>query len=204
MPATFSSNARGLENGGALFLAGTRKVEAAQRVAVVVDADAMREPRPREGRDLQDVVQELRELERAFAHVPNLVGLLDRRHVHAHLVHAAARGTHHVVEAREVPDEERLGTCGFLVTARVGHGLPAAGLVERIVDLASEALQQFEGGDADLRLESVHVAGNEETDAHRHPPRAGRPGRGHFLHRFQAAASPGWIERSSSRRWGFC
>lgn len=32
------------------------------------------------------------------------------------------------------------------------HGLLAAGLVERIVDLAFETLQQFEGGASDLGL----------------------------------------------------
>jgi hypothetical protein len=63
-----------------------------------------------------------------------------------------------------------------LVAAAVGHRLAAAGLVERVVDLAAEALEQLERGDADLREEGVDVAGNEQGHFHARTPRF-EPGR---------------------------
>ena len=52
------------------------------------------------------------------------------------------------------------------MAARVGHRLAAAGLVERIFDLATEALEEFKRRDPDLRMEGVYVARDEQTDAH--------------------------------------
>lgn len=75
-----------------------------------------------------------------------------------------------MIVAREVFHEEGLGCGRLCVTARVRHRLPAAGLVEGIVDLAPEPFQQLECGDADLRLKRVHVARNEEANTHDHSP----------------------------------
>ena len=65
---------------------------------------------PRKRVDLQDVVQELDQLEGARANLLDLVGLLDRVEIIAHVVDAAAGWCHDVVEAGEVAHEQRLGS----------------------------------------------------------------------------------------------
>ena len=67
-------------------------LEPAQRHASVVEPDAMREPRPRESFDLQDIVQELDELQGAGANLLDLVGLLDGVEIIAYKVDAATTG----------------------------------------------------------------------------------------------------------------
>ena len=63
-------------------------------------------------------------------------------------------------------DEVALRRRGFGLAAGVRHRLAAAGLVERIVDLAAEPLEQLQRGDADLGEEGIDVAGDEQGDAH--------------------------------------
>ncbi len=115
---------------------------------------------------MKDVVQKFRQLEGADAHGAHNLGLLDRREVLAHLVHAAAGRGDDVVVAGEIAHEELLGGARLRAAAGVGHRLAAAGLVERVFDLAAKAFQKLQSGDANLWLEGVDVAGDEKSDAH--------------------------------------
>jgi hypothetical protein len=113
----------------------------AQCTAAVVQSDAMREPGPRKPIDLEDVVQEFDELESASPHFPHLSGLVDGVEIVAHVMDAAARGRHDLIEAGEVAHEQRLGVGGFGIEPAIGHRLSATGLVARVDDLVAEALQ---------------------------------------------------------------
>jgi hypothetical protein len=81
-------------------------------------------------------------------------------------MYTATRWRHDVFVAGEIPDEERLRAFGFLVTAGIGHRLAAAGLIERVIDAATEPFEQLKGGHTHLRLEGVHVTGYEKTNSH--------------------------------------
>ncbi len=77
----------------------------------------------------------------------------------------AGRGDDVIVVAEDL--EESFGQrAGVGVQADVGHRLAAAGLLFGKLDLAAEALQHLDRGQADLRIELVDVAGDEEADAH--------------------------------------
>ena len=78
-----------------------------QRRASVVQPHGMRELGPRKFAHLEHVVHEFDELERAAAGLERLRGLRDRRQVVPYVVHAAAGRRDDVVEAREVPHEQR-------------------------------------------------------------------------------------------------
>src|ERR1700735_1387254 len=106
-----------------------------------MDAHFVREFRPRKVLDLEDVVQKLCELVRAFAHGLHFLGLLDSCQMRPDLMDAASRRTHYIIVTREILYEESFGRRRLGVTARVRHRLPTAGLVERIFDLASEPFQ---------------------------------------------------------------
>ena len=78
-------------------------------------------------------------------------------------MHAAARRSDDVVVSGEVLREESLGGLSFGATAGVGHRLPAARLVKRVVDFAPEALKQLQRSYADLGLECVDLAGTKSA-----------------------------------------
>src|SRR5271163_2789131 len=130
----------------------------------------VRKARPRKLAYLEDVVEEFGQFECALTDCSNLRCLFYRGHVHAYLMHAAAGRSDDVVVAREVLDEQRLGAGGFLMASRIGHGLPAAGLVHRILDAATQPFQQLQCRNTDFRLECIHVARNEKTHTHERPP----------------------------------
>ena len=80
---------------------------------------------------LQHVVQEFGEFERARAHLAHGGGLLDRREMLAHMMHATRRRPDDVVVIREIAREHALGAGRFLLRAAVRHRLAAAGLLLR-------------------------------------------------------------------------
>src|SRR5262245_15276537 len=98
--------------------------------------------------DFYDVVQELDKLIGAHTNRPYLLGLLDVVKVVTHIVNAAARRSHDVVETGKIAHEQSLGVGAFGIESAVRHRLSAAGLITRIVDLVPKTLQQLEGCDA--------------------------------------------------------
>jgi hypothetical protein len=124
--------------------------------------------------DAEHVVQELDELARVAAHRLHRRRLLDRGQLVADVVRAASRRRHDVLVAGEVAREQRLGVARLGVAAAVGHRLAAACLLERIVDLAADALEQLERRDPHLGEEGVDVARHEQRDLHREAPRVRR------------------------------
>ena len=62
------------------------------------------------------------------------------------------------------------GGGGIVLATAVGHRLPAAGLIERILDRAAESLEELQGRDAHLREEGVDVTGDEEPKLHWNVP----------------------------------
>src|SRR5271170_4732683 len=104
----------------------------------------MRKSRPWERFDLQDIAQELNELKGASANLLDLLGLLDSVEIAAHVMDAATLWRYHVVEAGEVAREQGLGGAAIGVEAVICHRLSATGLVARVDDLMTEALQKFE------------------------------------------------------------
>src|SRR5271155_5593027 len=132
----------------------------------------MRKSRPWERFDLQDIAQELNELKGASANLLDLLGLLDSVEIAAHVMDAATLWRHHVVEAGEVAREQGLGGAAIGVEAVICHRLSATGLVARVDDLMTEALQKFEGRDPNFREEGVDETGDEQADAHAAPLRS--------------------------------
>ena len=118
--------------------------------------------------------------------------LLDRSHLVAHVVRAASRRRDDLAVAGEVAREQRLGVACVAVAAAVGHRLAAAGLVERVVDVAAEALEELERGDSHLGKEGIDVARYEQGHLHGSTPAVNpardrrRDARGNVRHRFAA------------------
>ena len=84
----------------------------------------------------------------------------------AHEDHAAGRRTHDVIvffEQRVHAFRQRLGV---LFEPRIGHRLTAAGLVQRVFDLAAHLAQQFVRRPAHLGIHRIDVTGNEQSDLH--------------------------------------
>src|SRR4029077_18880344 len=98
---------------------------------------------PREGRDLDVVVQELDELTCPGPNLPGLRRLFDGVQVEPEVGDAAPGRSDDRVEILEAADEEVFGGGGIVLGTAVGHRLPAAGLVERILDGAAEPLEEF-------------------------------------------------------------
>ena len=46
----------------------------------------------------------------------------------------------------------------------VGHGLAAAGLVERVTHVEAESLEQLQGRNPNLGIDQVDIAGYKQTD----------------------------------------
>ena len=74
-----------------------------------------------------------------------------------------ARGTGDIVELLKGTDEQGVSRCGFRLASAVGHGLPAARLVER--DFDAEALQKRRRRYPNLRMEGIDVPRNK-PDSH--------------------------------------
>src|SRR5215472_14942227 len=126
----------------------------------------MREPGPGKRVDLLNVVQEFDELERALPYLLHLRCLLDRIEIVAHVMDAAPRRRHDIIETAEIADEQCLGIGALGVEAAIGHRLSAARLVARVYDLMAEALQQLEGRDANFRKEGIDEARDEKRNSH--------------------------------------
>ena len=82
------------------------------------------------------------------------------------MLDAAARRRNDILETGEDFTEQGFRPGRADLVPLVGHGLTATGLVFRVLDLDPEPLQQFEGGDTDLRINCVDVAGNKQGDLH--------------------------------------
>jgi hypothetical protein len=113
-------------------------------------------------------VQELDQFAGRGPHPPGVRRLFDRVEVETDVGDAAGGRTDDRVEILEAPDEEGFGDGGIVLAAAVGHRLPAAGLIERILDRAAEPLGQDQGRDAHFREGGVDVIRDEEPDLHRH------------------------------------
>src|SRR5271163_405220 len=87
-----------------------------------------------------------------------------------HMVCTATGGYNDVVERRKKPDEVFFGRAAVSLTSAVRHRLSATGLVERVFDVHPQSFQKLKRGDADLRIQSVHIAGNDQTNSHPKPP----------------------------------
>lgn len=91
--------------------------EPPQAGALVVQPDPMRESRPRECLDFQDIVQELHQLIGASSDLLDLIGLRDRVEMVAHVVNAAAFRPNDIIEPGEVAYEQGLGISAFPIEA---------------------------------------------------------------------------------------
>ena len=118
-------------------------------------------------------MQELDQLPSPGPDLPGLRRLLNRVEVEPDVMDAAPGRPDDRVEVLEALDEEGLGGGGIVLAAAVGHRLPAAGLIERVLNRAAEPLEELERGDAHFREKGVDVTGDEEPNFNRHvPPRS--------------------------------
>jgi hypothetical protein len=135
-----------------------------------MQTDLVWEHGPGKLRDLQVIVQKLDELASAGPDLLRLRGLFDRIEMKPDMVHAATRRSDDRVELFEAIDKESLGSSGIVLATTVSHRLPAAGLIERVLDRAAEPFEEFKRRNADLRKKGVDIARNEESDLHRRVP----------------------------------
>jgi hypothetical protein len=77
---------------------------------------------------------------------------------------AASGRSDNCVEVLKATDEQGFRGCGIFLAAAVSHWLPAAGLIERILDRAPESFEEFQSCDAHFREKGVNVTGNEKPD----------------------------------------
>jgi hypothetical protein len=154
-------------------------------------AYTVRELGPGEARDPQVVMEELNELPGHGPDLPDLRRLLDRVEVEPDVVDAAPGRPDDRVETLEAADEEGFGSGGIFLATAVGHRLPAAGLLERVLDLAPEPLQQLQGRDAHFRGKCVDVTRNEKANLHRHGPPLRFPQTGQGLRHLAATPAIG-------------
>ena len=82
----------------------------------------------------------------------------------AHHRDAAAGGANHVVVLAEDLQESFGQGAGGSVATGVSHGLAAASLLLRELDVEAQAAQDAQRGDSDLGIKLVDVAGDEKTD----------------------------------------
>jgi hypothetical protein len=135
-------------------------------VAALVHADAVREVTD-QVIHFENVDKKLTQLKSLVANTMHFVG----RAKHLFIVmadhgHAAARWRDDVIVVGERAQEVLGNGAGFVVQAGVGHGLAAARLTLGEVDVESEAFEHIDGRHADLWVELVDVARNEQADAH--------------------------------------
>jgi len=82
----------------------------------------------------------------------------------AHHGDAASGGANDVVVlAEDLKEPFGQGACGS-VASGVSHGLPAAGLLLGEIDVQTQAAQDSQCGESDLRIKLVDVAGYEKTN----------------------------------------
>ncbi len=110
---------------------------------------------------MQCVAQELDELSGSGPDPPGLRRLFDRVEVDPDVLDAAPGRPDDCVEILEAVDKEGFGGCGIFLATAVGHRLAAAGLIERILNRATESLEELQGRDAHFGEKGVDVAGNE-------------------------------------------
>jgi len=72
----------------------------------------------------------------------------------------------YVIKRGKGPYEMLICRNGIFFKTSIGHGLPAAGLLHGIMDLAAQLLQKFQTCYTYLRIKLIHVAGNEKADIH--------------------------------------
>src|SRR5262249_25052471 len=132
----------------------------------IVQRDGVWELSPRERVNFQDVVEEFNQFVGILSNVSDLVGLLQPIEVATDLFDTASGWPDDTVVTLEILDKETFGGSGVDFIAAIGHGLPAASLVERIADIEPESLQQFQCGYSNLGIDHFDVARYEEADFH--------------------------------------
>jgi hypothetical protein len=78
-----------------------------------------------------------------------------------YMQHAAAGRRHDIIEFRKIFYEQVVTPCREVLETGIGHGLPATGLVRWIDYIAAKLFEQFQGGDAHLRIKLVDITGYE-------------------------------------------
>src|ERR1700740_2544755 len=101
-----------------------------------------------------------------LTNVLHLFRLFEAIEVTAHLLYAAAGRSNDAIKIFKVIDEQMFRRLGILFIAAIGHGLPATGLVERVIVIKSKSLQKLYRGDPNFRIDKVDVARYEKPNSH--------------------------------------
>lgn len=118
-------------------------------------------------RRLHHVVQELANFPDARVDARMLPVIIQQPRVTlAHEDHAAGRRAHDIVVCFEQRIHAFRQRFGVFFETRIGHRLTAAGLVQRIVDLAADLAQQLVRRPPHLGIDRIDVTGNEQSDFH--------------------------------------
>ena len=88
------------------------------------------------------------------------------RHVFLDVEDATAGGTDDGIIGMEQADKMAANFHGFLFHAGIGQGLPAAGLVDRGLDIHTQFFQQQQGGNPGLRIKLVNITWNKQANLH--------------------------------------
>jgi hypothetical protein len=158
----------GLAKAGSDDFARTAQPEFAKSVAALMETDAVGKA-PFDSLDLQYIDEKLGEFQDAGPQRGKLaleamaveifgVVLPDHRR-------ATSRGADDVFVGSKDLDEPLGERSRVGDTARIGHRLSAAGLLVGELDLTIEPFEQLECGEADLGIELIDVAGNEQANA---------------------------------------
>lgn len=71
----------------------------------------------------------------------------------------AARGRNDVIKTIKIVKEQIVAALGKVFKTGVSHGLTTTGLIGRIDNFTAKFFQQFQGGDAYLRIKLVYITG---------------------------------------------
>ena len=138
--------------------------ETANRAATIVNRNRVRKLSPRKGVSFQNVMEKLDKFERISPDMLHIPSLLQRVKVMPYLLHTASGRPDDAVVLFEIFDKEAFGGgCIYFVSA-IGHWLPAAGLIQRIIHVQAESFQEFQGGYPDLGINHIDVAGYKQAD----------------------------------------
>ena len=105
----------------------------------------------------QHINQELTQLIGVLPYLPDGFRLLNDVKVLPDMIGTTTGRGHHIIKFTEIPDEVMVHRNGLLLGSTVCKRLPATGLFQRITNLLSQFLKQFEGCHAHMGIKLIDV-----------------------------------------------
>ncbi len=159
-PLYLTEQGFGLGESGSIELRHLRQAQTPLPVAALVQAYPVGEVRL-QIRNLYYIRQELHQLIHLGAYARGRLLVLVGMQVILDMQRTTTRRAYDVVKLTKVTDEKIVAVVGKMLKARVGHGLAAAGMLQRKLDRTPYPFEYFQRGYGHSGVELVHVTGNK-------------------------------------------